>query len=185
MISTVRGRFGDFEGTLEAAPDYQSSVRGTVEAASIDTKKRRAAHLRSADLFDVEQHPVISIESTAIEHVEQANFRVAGDLTMHGETRPVHATHRFPFAFGRGDRVADPLGGGCPLVRVDQRALTSAAYERGVLVEPTTWHWAQPEQAPPSLVLGYGGASAPAIRRGLALLSATLLETSRAGRRTG
>ena len=91
MISTVRGRFGDFEGTIEAAPDYhQSTVRGTVEAASIDTNEpRRDAHLRSADFFDVEQHPVISFESTAIEHVEQANFRVAGDLAMHGETRPV------------------------------------------------------------------------------------------------
>lgn len=91
MISTVRGRFDDFEGTIEAAPDYQqSTVRGTVKAASINTNEpRRDAHLRSADFFDVEQHPEISFESTAIEHVEQANFRVAGDLTMHGETRPV------------------------------------------------------------------------------------------------
>ncbi len=91
MISTVRGRFGDFEGTIRAAPDYhQSTVRGTVKAASIDTNEpRRDAHLRSADFFDVEQHPVITFESTAIEHVEQANYRVAGDLTMHGETRPV------------------------------------------------------------------------------------------------
>jgi DNA-binding transcriptional MocR family regulator len=60
-----------------------------------------------------------------------------------------------------------------------------AAYKRGVLVEPTAWHWAEPEQAPPSLVLGYGTASAPAIRRGIALLRATLLETSRASRQSG
>ena len=40
MISTVRGRFGDFEGTIRAAPDYQqSTVRGTVKAASIDTNE--------------------------------------------------------------------------------------------------------------------------------------------------
>lgn len=91
MISTVRGRFGEFEGTIEAAPDYrQSTVRGTVKAASIDTNEtRRDAHLRSADFFDVEQHPVISFESTAVEHVEGPNFRVTGDLTMRGDTRPV------------------------------------------------------------------------------------------------
>ena len=53
MISTVRGRFGKFEGTIEAAGDYhQSKVRGTVEAASIDTNEaRRDDHLRSAGLL--------------------------------------------------------------------------------------------------------------------------------------
>jgi polyisoprenoid-binding protein YceI len=91
MISTVRGRFGEFEGTIEAAPDYhQSQVRGTVKAASIDTNEpRRDDHLRSADFFDSEQHPEIGFESTGIEHVEKGKFRVGGELTMHGETRPV------------------------------------------------------------------------------------------------
>jgi polyisoprenoid-binding protein YceI len=91
MISTVRGRFGEFEGLIEAAPDYHDSkVRGTVKAASIDTNEpRRDDHLRSADFFDVENHPTIGFESTTIEHVEKGDYRVTGDLTMHGETRPV------------------------------------------------------------------------------------------------
>jgi polyisoprenoid-binding protein YceI len=91
MISTVRGRFGEFAATIEAAPDYhQSKVQGTVKAASIDTNEpRRDDHLRSADFFDVEHHPEISFESTGIEHLEKGNYRVEGDLTMHGETRPV------------------------------------------------------------------------------------------------
>jgi polyisoprenoid-binding protein YceI len=91
MISTVRGRFGEFEGTIEAAPDYHDSkVRGTIEAASIDTNEpRRDEHLRSADFFDVERHPQIVFESTGIEHLEKGNFRVEGQLTMHGETHPV------------------------------------------------------------------------------------------------
>ena len=91
MISTVRGRFGEFEATIEAAPDYhQSKVRGTVKAASIDTNEpRRDDHLRSADFFHVEQHPEIGFESTRIEHVEKGTFRVGGELTMHGEKRPV------------------------------------------------------------------------------------------------
>ena len=91
MISTVRGRFGEFEGTIEAAPDYHdSSVRGTIKAASIDTNEpRRDDHLRSADFFDVEHHPEIVFASTRIEHVRKGDFHVGGELTMHGETRPV------------------------------------------------------------------------------------------------
>lgn len=91
MISTVRGRFGEFKGTIEAAPDYRDSrVRGTIKAASIDTNESsRDEHLRSADFFDVDQHPEIAFESSRIEHVEKGNYRVGGELTMHGETRPV------------------------------------------------------------------------------------------------
>jgi len=91
MISTVLGRFGDFEGTIEAAPDYrQSKVRGTVKTASIDTNEpRRDDHLRSAEFFDAEHHPEIAFESTVIEHLEKGDYRVTGNLTMHGETHPV------------------------------------------------------------------------------------------------
>ena len=91
MVSTVRGRFGEFEGTIEAAPDYHDSkVRGTVKTASIDTnEQRRDAHLRSADFFDADNNPTISFESTGIEHVRGGDYRVTGDLSMHGETRPV------------------------------------------------------------------------------------------------
>lgn len=91
MISTVRGRFREFEGTIEAAPDYHdSTVRGTIKPASIDTNEsHRDEHLRSADFFDVEQHPEIGFASNRIEHIDKGNYRVGGELTMHGETRPV------------------------------------------------------------------------------------------------
>ncbi|HEX6761783.1 MAG TPA: YceI family protein [Gaiellaceae bacterium] len=91
MISTVRGHFDELEGTIEAAPDYHDSkVRGTVRTASVDTNEpRRDAHLRSADFFDSDSYPVISFESTGIEHVHRGDYRVTGDLTLHGETRPV------------------------------------------------------------------------------------------------
>jgi polyisoprenoid-binding protein YceI len=91
MISTVRGHFGEFEGTIEAAPEYRDSrVHGTIQAASIDTNEtRRDEHLRSADFFDVENHPTIEFESTRIEHAGRGDYRVTGDLTMHGETHPV------------------------------------------------------------------------------------------------
>lgn len=91
MVSTVRGRFDEFEGTIQAAPDYHDSkVRGTVKTASIDTNEpKRDAHLRSADFFDSDNYPVIGFESTSIEHLRGGDYRVTGDLTMHGETRPV------------------------------------------------------------------------------------------------
>jgi polyisoprenoid-binding protein YceI len=91
MVSTVRGRFTEFEGTIRAAPDYHDSrVWGTIESASIDTNEpRRDEHLRSPDFFDVATYPTISFESTRVEHVEGGNYRVTGDLTMHGETQPV------------------------------------------------------------------------------------------------
>jgi polyisoprenoid-binding protein YceI len=91
MISTVRGRFGEFDGTIEAAPDYRDSkVSGCVKTASIDTNEpRRDEHLRSADFFDAEHHPEIRFESTSVEHSGGGTYRVAGDLAMHGETKPV------------------------------------------------------------------------------------------------
>jgi DNA-binding transcriptional MocR family regulator len=39
-----------------------------------------------------------------------------------------------------------------------------------LLVEDGAWHWARPEDAPPSIVLGYGATPEPAIRRGIAIL---------------
>jgi GntR family transcriptional regulator / MocR family aminotransferase len=53
---------------------------------------------------------------------------------------------------------------------VDERAFARAAYERGVLVEDAAWHWARPEEAPPSIVLGYGTLVEPAIRQGIGVL---------------
>lgn len=61
-----------------------------MKTASIDTNEpRRDDHLRSADFFDAEHHPEIGFESTAIEHLVKGDYRVTGDLTMHGETHPV------------------------------------------------------------------------------------------------
>jgi len=109
MISTVRGRFGEFEGTIEAAPDYHDSrVSGTIKTASIDTNAPdRDAHLRSADFFDVENHPEMTFHSTQIEHVKQGDYRLTGDLTIHGETMPVtldvtvHGVERDPWGQDR------------------------------------------------------------------------------------
>jgi polyisoprenoid-binding protein YceI len=92
MIATVRGRFTDFEGTLEAAEDDPSNSRahGAVKVASIDTgDPQRDEHLRSPDFFDAERYPEIRFESTRIEHIEGGTYRIAGDLTIKDQTREV------------------------------------------------------------------------------------------------
>lgn len=91
MIATVRGRFSEFEGTVEAAPDIDDSrAYGTVKVASIDTNQPdRDAHLRSPDFFDAERYQEIRFESKRIVPLGGAHFRVVGDLTIKDETREV------------------------------------------------------------------------------------------------
>ena len=91
MISTVRGHFKQYEGKLKAAEDYHDSrVRGVVEVASIDTGNAdRDEHLRGPDFFDAERWPLITFESTAIDHVSRGTYRVTGDLTIKDVTREI------------------------------------------------------------------------------------------------
>jgi polyisoprenoid-binding protein YceI len=88
-IATVRGNFGSFEGKLEIGEDG-ARASGTVETASINTgEPQRDAHLRSPDFFDAEANPQITFVSTAITALDDEEFRITGDLTMHGITREI------------------------------------------------------------------------------------------------
>jgi polyisoprenoid-binding protein YceI len=90
-IANVKGKFNEFAGTLEIGDDLATAkATGTVKVASVDTnEEQRDAHLRSADFFDAETHPELSFAATAIEPVDEETFRIAGDLTLHGITRPI------------------------------------------------------------------------------------------------
>ena len=91
MLTTVRGRFADVEGTVTvkgATPDT-AAVDATMKVASIDTRtEQRDQHLRSADFFDVEHYPAITFKSTRISGSRE-RFTITGDLTIRGTTKPV------------------------------------------------------------------------------------------------
>jgi polyisoprenoid-binding protein YceI len=90
-IANVRGKFTEFEGTLEMKQELAASrARGSVKVASIDTgEAQRDEHLRSPDFFGVEEFPEITFESTRVEAVDEESSRVYGKLTMHGVTHEV------------------------------------------------------------------------------------------------
>jgi polyisoprenoid-binding protein YceI len=92
VVSKTRGRFTRWSGRLRFDPENPaaSSVEVSIEPASVDTADaERDAHLRSPDFFDVEKFPTASFRSTKVEDRGGGRYRVSGDLTLHGVTRPV------------------------------------------------------------------------------------------------
>jgi polyisoprenoid-binding protein YceI len=92
MITTVRGRFKEFAGTLVIDEDNPTEfyAQGEIDVASLDTHDpQRDAHLRSADFFNVEKYPKMTFRSTRIEPLGGDHFKVYGDLTIKDITREV------------------------------------------------------------------------------------------------
>lgn len=92
MVTTVRGRFDRFgaDVTFDEERPERSSVEVHIDAASIDTgEPNRDAHLRSPDFFDVAQFPELVFKSTRIEPKRGQSYRLEGELTIKGQTRPV------------------------------------------------------------------------------------------------
>ncbi|MEY9213017.1 YceI family protein [Thermobifida halotolerans] len=105
MVSKVRGRFEKFDATLTVPEDpFQSSVTATIDAGSINTNQaQRDEHIRSADFFDVANHPEFTFVSTGLRQKDE-DFVLVGDLTIKGNTRPVELALEF-----NGSTV-DPYG---------------------------------------------------------------------------
>jgi polyisoprenoid-binding protein YceI len=102
MVSKVRGQFKDFAAVVTVAQPFdQSTVEATVQLASIDTNAAdRDTHLKSADFFDIENHPAMTFKSTKV-----TDSSLEGDLTIKGVTKPVS------FDLDFGGISADPWGG--------------------------------------------------------------------------
>jgi polyisoprenoid-binding protein YceI len=92
MISNVRGEFAKVSGDVVLDPSdlTKSTVEVSVDATTIDTREpQRDEHLRSADFFDVANHPAITFRSKQITAAGADRFKVTGDLTIRGVTRDV------------------------------------------------------------------------------------------------
>ena len=90
MVSKVRGKFTDFSGQFVTGADpLDSTVTATVQLASIDTSNAdRDNHIRSADFFEVDAHPVMTFRSTGV-RANGDGYALDGELTLKGVTRPV------------------------------------------------------------------------------------------------
>jgi polyisoprenoid-binding protein YceI len=92
IFTMVGGSFQDFSGTVKVdrARPERSSVEFTIQAASIFTNDaKRDDHLRSADFFDVPNHPTISFRSSTVKPAGDNRYDVTGDLTMRGVTKTI------------------------------------------------------------------------------------------------
>jgi polyisoprenoid-binding protein YceI len=105
-VSKVRGQFRSFRGEVDGDPTdiTRAKARLEVDMASVDSgSPDRDAHLRSADFFDVEQYPTMTFVTTSIE-ADGEDYKVIGDLTIKGQTRPVELTYE------HGGDLQDPFG---------------------------------------------------------------------------
>ena len=91
-VTTTRGHFTTLRGQLHIDEQNLASswVEAEVDAASLDTQNRvRDAHLRSNAFFAVKKYPTIAFRSTHVEHVGGSAYKVTGNLTLLGMTKPV------------------------------------------------------------------------------------------------
>lgn len=96
-FSYVYGRFRSFSGSfnLDDKSPNKSSVKIEVDASSVYTaEKKRDAHLRNPDFFNVKLYPKIKFVSTKVKRRGKAWY-VTGNLTLHGVTKPVTAKMAF------------------------------------------------------------------------------------------
>jgi polyisoprenoid-binding protein YceI len=92
MISNVKGRFTGLSGALKLDEGNiaDSSIEASIPVASIDTRDaQRDTHLKSADFFDAEAFSSMAFKSTSVVRTAEEELAVAGELTLHGVTRPV------------------------------------------------------------------------------------------------
>ena len=135
MVTKVRGSFNEFEGTavIDGANPANSSVRVTIDAASIDTRNaQRDEHLRTNDFLALEQYPQITFVSTDIRQVDETTFEVSGDLTIKDVTNRITVPFEFEGA------AQDPFGhqrigfeGSVTISRKDYGITWNAALETG------------------------------------------------------
>jgi polyisoprenoid-binding protein YceI len=92
FVSTVRGDFHRFSGTIEVDREHpeRSSVTARISVASLDTKiQKRDHHLLSPEFFDAAKFPEITFKSRSVKQTDENSGDILGDFTMHGVTKPM------------------------------------------------------------------------------------------------
>lgn len=126
-LITVKGHFDRYAGTVNLS--QRPAVSLIVDADSLDTKnKRRDKHLRSADFFDVADHPQVQLEAETAD-LDGQTLKVRGVLSAAGQQVPVEA-----------DAIVTPVGDEFEIeatARVDHRELGMTWSPAGILRAPS------------------------------------------------
>lgn len=98
-IAEITGEFKEYDATIQTQGEDFSNAEFNVEidVSSVDTGvSRRDEHLRSPDFFNAEEYPKMTFRSTSVEKVGDDRYKVTGNLTLNGVTKPVtlDAWHR-------------------------------------------------------------------------------------------
>ncbi|WP_328343735.1 YceI family protein [Streptomyces violaceus] len=135
MVTNVKGGFQDFTGTLrlDGTDPSQSSASLDVVMDSIETGNAdRDGHLKSADFFKADEFPTMTFRSTEAESLGGDDYRITGDLTILGTTRPLAIDLEFNGA------AKDPFGnervgfeGKAEILRSEWGLTWNAALETG------------------------------------------------------
>lgn len=107
VISTVTGKFKEFDGTIETEGDDLEGASISFEAniKSIDTNNDdRDAHLKSDDFFNASEHPKLTFESTSFTKKRDDEYELTGYLSLRGTTKEVTLDVEY------GGTVEDPYG---------------------------------------------------------------------------
>jgi len=107
MVSDVEGKIKNFDVTVSTPnDDFTGAVVDlTADVSSINTDNDyRDKDLKGAGFFDVAKFPTLSFKSTSFTKVDSKNFKLKGNLTIHGITKPVELAVEY------GGTVTDPYG---------------------------------------------------------------------------
>jgi polyisoprenoid-binding protein YceI len=98
MISTVKGKFTSFKGSIEAPEEdlTKAKISFTAQVTSINTgNEMRDKHLQSPDFFNTVEFPTLSFQSKSITKKSADDFKVTGEFTMHGITKEISFDAKF------------------------------------------------------------------------------------------
>jgi polyisoprenoid-binding protein YceI len=135
MVTNVKGGFKDFTGTLhlDGSDPSKSTASIDVTMDSVETGSAdRDKHLKSSDFFTIDEHPTMTFRSTRAEALGGDDYRITGDLTILGTTKPLTIDLEFNGA------AKDPFGnervgfeGKAEILRSEWGLTWNAALETG------------------------------------------------------